>query len=399
MNAWLTVIGVGLASRRPLSDVAESAIVRSDYIAGANRLLSQLDIDEARQRPWPTPFNDGVDRIVARRGEPTVVLASGDPMHFGIGATLAQSVPPAEMLVLPAPSAFSLAAARMGWPLQDVTCRSAHGRDAANLLAALYPGARLLLLTSDGETPAAVNKLLVEAGFAESRVTVLENLGGTDEGRHDMTAAAPAKSYAPLNIMAIECVGSGSGQMPHTPGLPDDAFEHDGQLTKRDVRTLTIMALAPLPGQHLWDVGAGSGSIAIEWMRHVPGTTAAAYEYDERRIAMIESNRRRLGTPGLAIVPGKVPDSLTNQRAPDAVFHGGAVSSDAVFAVCWTSLKHGGRFVSNAVTLEGEAALVRRQRRFGGDLVRLGFSHVEPVGEFRGMRPAMSVMQWRVRKT
>lgn len=400
MKPWLTVVGVGLNGLDGMASQARSSIAAAELVAGSERLLDAVGVEPDRRFVWPTPFEKGLAHVAGLRGRPVAVLATGDPMHFGVGASLAERVPAAELTVFPAPSAFSLAAARLGWPLQDVVCLSAHGRSPEALHDALRPAARLLVLTRDGDAPREIMRLLVARGYGASRVSVLENLGGPDEKRIDLVAReVNATTFAALNTLAIECIPDVDlPPLPNVPGLPDSAFAHDGQLTKREVRAVTLAGLAPLPGQRLWDVGAGCGSVAIEWMRCVPRGAAVAFERNPERIGMIRRNAASLGAPALAIVEGDLPTSMVDQPAPDAVFHGGAIADDAVFDTCWAVLRPGGRFVANAVTLEGEAALARRHVTFGGELVRLDVAHNVAVGSFRAMKPAMAVTQWRVVK-
>lgn len=400
MKSWLTIIGMGLDGAAGLGPAAREALQAAEIVAGSTRLLDAAGIDDERRYVWPTPFAEGLAHVAGQRGRRVAVVATGDPMHFGVGASLTQLIPAEEITVLPAPSAFSLAAARLGWALQDVTCLSLHGRPLETLHAALQPGARLLVLTSGGAAPSEIMSLLLQAGFGPSRVSVLENLGGADEARHDLIVEGHSfDSYADLNTLAIDCIAEADVQyLPPLPGLPDGAFLHDGQLTKREVRAATLAALVPTPRQRLWDVGAGCGSVAIEWLRAAPLSEAVAFERNGERLAMIEQNALRLGVPQLPVVAGEVPEIFAGQAAPDAVFLGGAVSDDDVFAACWQALKSGGRQVANAVTLEGEAALARRHREFGGELLRMDVSRVVGVGRFRGMQPGMAVMQWRAVK-
>ena len=400
MTPWLTVIGVGLEGAADLNQTARRSLAEAQVVAGSERLLDAVEVPAGKRYPWPSPFSQGISHILSLRGSAVVVLASGDPMHFGVGATLAEHVPVAEMTVLPAPSALSLAAARMGWPLQDVICISLHGRPLETLYPALHGGARILILTRDGDAPSEIMSLLMQAGYGSSQVSILENLGGRDEMRHDLVAEEHSfDGYAPLNVMAVHCVADPDVQyLPPLPGLPDGAFMHDGQLTKREVRAVTLAALAPTPGQRLWDVGAGCGSVAIEWLRAAPRSQVVAFERNGERARFIEQNALRLGVPQLAIVDGILPDSLNGQAPPDAVFHGGALADDEVFAACWTALTSGGRLVANAVTLEGETALAQRHREYGGELVRIAVAKAVAVGAFRGMQPGMAVMQWRAVK-
>lgn len=400
MKPWLTIIGVGLDGSDGLGASAREALNTADVVAGSERLLQDCGVAVDKRYVWPSPLAHGLAHIAGLRGRPVVVLATGDPMHFGVGVSLADLVATEETTVIPSSSAFSLAAARVGWPLQDVQCLSVHGRPLETLHRALLPGARLLILTSDGDAPSRIMSLLMQCGYGRSRVSILENMGGADEARHDLLAEEQSfDSYASLNTMAVECVADEDVQaLPLVPGLPDGAFLHDGQLTKREVRAATIAALAPIPGQRLWDVGAGCGSVAIEWLRCAPGSQAVAFERDDDRIVMIENNALRLGVPRLSVVTGELPETLSGQAAPDAVFHGGAVADDDVFSACWQAMASGGRLVANAVTLEGEAALARRHREHGGELVRIEVSRAVSVGRYRGMQPGMAVMQWRAVK-
>jgi precorrin-6Y C5,15-methyltransferase (decarboxylating) len=330
---------------------------------------------------------------LALRGEPVCVLASGDPMFFGVGASLARKLPNDEMLILPAPSSCSLAAARMAWPLQDVVTLSVVARPIAALNAQLFSGVRLLVLSNDSKSPAAIATLLRERGFGASRLTVLEHLGGAAERRIEGVANDWNNPViADLNLIAIECIAE-----PNTPrlsrlaGLPDSAFQHDGQLTKRDVRAITLARLAPVPGELLWDVGAGSGSIGIEWMRAHPSCRALAVEADEGRQLLIEHNRDALGVPGLQLIRGSAPQALIGLERPDAIFIGGGVTREGVLDTCWAELKPGGRLIANAVTLQSEVTLMAWRERHGGELTRIHVAQAQPLGEFDTWRQALPI--------
>lgn len=399
MAPWLTVVGIGEDGYGGLGKAARRALRDARLIVGGTRHLALLPrcIDAERQ-PWPTPFS--LEPVLARRGQPVCILASGDPMLYGVGASLAQRLEASELHILPAPSSPSLAAARLGWALQDCMVLSLVGRPLAVLQPHIQPGARLLILSQDGQSPAAVAALLTARGFGPSRLQVLEHLGGDDERRLDGQAAAwSIPTVAALNLIAVECRAMADApRLPLTPGLPDHAYRHDGQLTKRDVRAVTLARLAPSPGELLWDVGAGCGSIGIEWMRSHPACRALAVEADPGRQALIEHNRDALGVPGLALVAGHAPDALAGLATPDAIFIGGGVTMPGVLEQCWERLKPGGRLVANAVTLQSEARLVDWRARHGGDLVRLAMAHAQPLGGFDTWRQALPVTLLEARK-
>lgn len=399
MTAWLSIVGIGEDGYVGLGKAARRALLAATEVFGGERQLALLPhCLKARRVAWPSPFD--LAPLLERRGTPTCVLASGDPMFFGIGATLARQLPVGEMQVLPAPSSVSLAAARLGWPLQEVELLSLVGRPLAAINARLHAGRRLLLLSNDGGSPAAVAALLRERGFAPSRLSVLEHLGGERERRIDGIAADwSLQEAAALNVIAIDCVaGEDARRLPLTPGLPDDAYRHDGQLTKRDVRAVTLARLAPEPGELLWDVGAGCGSIGIEWMRAHPSCRAIAIEADDGRQQHIAHNRDALGVPGLQLVAGHAPEALEGLEAPDAIFIGGGVTIPGMLETCWANLKSGGRLLANAVTLQSEAALVSWRERHGGELVRLQVSQAQALGSFDTWRAALPITLLALRK-
>ncbi|MGV2293038.1 precorrin-6y C5,15-methyltransferase (decarboxylating) subunit CbiE [Trinickia sp. YCB016] len=399
MPAWLTVVGMGDDGFAGLGRAARRALVEASVVFGGERHLAMLPARlAARREAWPRPFD--IARVLEHRHAPVCVLASGDPMLFGVGATLARQLPASEMRVLPAPSSLSLAAARLGWPLQDVATISLVGRPLTALNAQLRHGARLFVLTADGETPGAIAELAAARGFGPSRMVVLEHLGGeqeritearADEWR-DRCTQAGAERIAALNLVALECrAATGALNLPLTPGLPDDAYLHDGQLTKRDIRAITLARLAPRPDELLWDVGAGCGSIGIEWMRSHPSCRAVAIEANAERQRFIEHNRDALGVPALQLVAGRAPEALDGLPAPDAIFIGGGVTVPGVLDLCWRRLASGGRLVANAVTLQSEAVLVQWREQHGGTLTRLAVAEAQPLGGFDTWRPALPI--------
>jgi precorrin-6Y C5,15-methyltransferase (decarboxylating) len=399
MKPWLTLVGIGEDGYPGLGKAARRALLAATRIVGAPRQLALLPPCISGEREsWPSPFD--LEPLLARRGEAVCVLASGDPMFYGVGASLARQVPADELLVLPAPSSVSLAAARLGWPLQEVEVVSLVGRPLATLHGKLYPGVRLLVLSADGDTPAQVAEALCARGFGASHLTLLEHLGGPHERRVDGLAASWNLPHgADLNLLAVECLAdAGTSLLPPTCGLPDDAYRHDGQLTKRDVRAVTLARLAPLPGELLWDVGAGCGSIGIEWMRAHPACRAIAIEANDGRQAHIRHNRDALGVPGLQLVAGHAPEALTGLPAPDAIFIGGGVTVPGVLDDCWAALKPGGRLLANAVTIQSEAALVAFREQHGGELLRLTVAQAQPLGGFDTWRAALPITLLAVRK-
>ncbi|WP_373504959.1 precorrin-6y C5,15-methyltransferase (decarboxylating) subunit CbiE [Aestuariivirga sp.] len=400
MMKWLTIAGIGEDGWKGLSASARHAIAEADALVGSERTLAMLPTHKAEVHEWPQPFAAVIDQLKPLKGRKTVILATGDPMNYGVARKLMEFIPFAEMTVIPNLSAFSLAASRVGWSLPDCDTLTLHGRPAAGIEPFIQPGVRLLVLTEDETTIAEVARRLVARGFGNSTMTVLENMGGDRERISSFTArSVPAIAFSPLNTLAIQCVASADAIiLSRLAGLPDDAYEHDGQLTKREVRAATLAALAPSPDKLLWDVGAGCGSIAIEWMRSSRGCEAIAFEHDVERLAMIATNADRLGTPRLKIIRGKAPDSLAGQPAPDAVFIGGGLGIPGVFETSWDRLKPGGTMVVNVVTIEGELHLYDLHEKNGGDLVRMEVSHLTHVGRLRALKPRMAVTQWRTRK-
>ena len=401
MHKWLSVVGIGEDGLSGLSAIARCLLDRSKIIVGGARHLAMLPADDTREQLlWTSPLQATIDEIVRRRGESICVLASGDPMCHGIGVTLSRQIPISEMTIIPAASAFSLICARLGWALADVETFSLTNRPIASIALSLYPGARLLVLSADRHTPDLVAKMLTHRGFGCSLMTVFERMGGNSERRIEGVAAAWNESdLADLNAIAIEVVADRKTMIfPRTAGLPDAAYLHDGQLTKREIRAITLSTLAPVPGELLWDVGAGCGSIAIEWMRSHRGCRAIAIERHPTRLQYIAENASNLGVPELKIVDGEAPAALANLPQPDAIFIGGGVTAEAVLETCWNALGEGGRLVVNAVTIESELTVLQWHSLHGGELIRIGIQRVGAIGSFQGWKPLAPVTQWAVVK-
>jgi precorrin-6Y C5,15-methyltransferase (decarboxylating) len=397
---WLTIIGIGDDGIEGLGDASRALVRHAQTLVAPDRVVNASDYPDAEVRLWSEGFDKTLSLIRERRDTPVVLLATGDPMHYGIGATLARHFGADEMQVIPAVSAFSLAAARLGWALQDVDCITLHGRPVEKLTLSLAPGRRILAYTSNAETVREAAELLAATGYGASRLSVLEHMGGAEERRADITVEQ-AKRFrgSDFNTLAIECVADGSQDFRSTvPGLPDDAFRHDGQMTKREVRAASLAALGPYPGAVLWDVGAGCGSIAIEWLRAARGAKAIAIEDNKARRAMMADNATVLGVPELDIIEGRAPAALAGLVAPDAVFIGGGVSEAGVFEACFEALKPGGRLVANAVTVEGEARLIALAQAHDGKLSRIAVSRAEPVGRFLAFKPLMPVTMLEMTK-
>lgn len=393
----MSIVGIGEDGLAGLSPVARAAIGEAEIVFGGARHLALAGAAvRGEARAWPSPFEAGIDEVLALRGRRICVLASGDPFLYGVGAVLARHVPAGEIAAIPAPSSFSLAAARLGWALGEVGCLTVHGRSLDLMRAHLHPGRRLLVLTSDGAGPGEIARLLVEAGFGGSTLHVLEALGGPRERvRTGLAEAFALRDVDPLNLVAIEVVaGEGARLIARAPGLPDEMFENDGQLTKREIRTVTLSALSPRRGELLWDIGAGAGSVGIEWMLADPSLRAIGIEENPERAARARRNACALGVPGLMVVEGRAPDALAGLPVPDAVFVGGGAGDAGVLDAAIAALRPGGRLVVNGVTLETEALLIAHHAASGGELVRLSVARAVPVGGLTGWRPAMPVTQW-----
>ena len=397
---WLSLIGIGEDGAEALSPAARTLLVQAQLIVGGARHLALAGPLAAKTMTWPSPMAAAIPEILARRGSPVCVLASGDPFFYGAGSLLSAHVRPEEMQCLPAPSAFSLAAARLNWSLQECCLVSLHGREFERIIPALQPHAKILCLSWDETTPPRLAKLLCEKGLGPSRIIVMEAMGGPRERLRESTAQAfGVEGIDPLNLVAIEIAATAQSQiLPVASGLADSWFETDGQLTKWEVRAVALSSLAPRRGELLWDVGAGSGSIAIEWLLCHPANRAIAIESRADRASRITRNALSLGVPQLEIITGKAPEAFANLPQPQAIFVGGGGGDTKLLDSAYAALPSGGRLVVNAVTIETEAELISRFKALGGGLLRIEIAHADPLGSFHGWRPALPVTQWSVKK-
>jgi precorrin-6Y C5,15-methyltransferase (decarboxylating) len=392
---WLWILGWGESGTDGLAPASRSALDAAEIVFGARRHLRRLPPLDAEVREWPVPFADGIPLLLAERGRRVVMLVSGDPFWFGAGTTLARHLDPEDWRALPSPSTFSLAASRLGWALDGCTCLGLHARPLTRIRPHLHRGRRLLVLLRDGNAVAELAGLLVRFGFGASRLHLLEALGGADERIRTLQAdAALPDAIAHPVALGLDVAGDGPA-LPLTPGLPDALFEHDGQITRQAVRAMTLAALAPRPGERLWDIGTASGSIAIEWLLAHPDNRAQAFERSGERAARARRNAVALGVDWLEVVEGAAPAVLADQPLPDAVFVGGGLSA-SLLECLWQRLPAGVRIVANAVTLESEALLGQWQRKAGGDLLRLELSSVAAIGSRRGWKAGYPIVQWRV---
>lgn len=402
MTSVITVVGIGADGWDGLPPTSRAALLGAEVVVGGRRHLAMLPPVEAVLESLPVPLRAGLPRLLEKYdGRRLVVLSSGDPLLSGIGTTLASVVGEDRVEVLPAVSSVSLARARMGWSAESVDVVTVVGRDPTVVRRHLTPGRRVVVLSSDGSTPSVLADLLVEAGYGESRMTVLSDLGSDAERRCGLPASQwRGREAPPLNVVCVECRRDRHDLplLAAVPGLPDEAYEHDGQLTKRDLRAAALSRLAPVPGHVLWDVGAGAGSVGIEWMLADPRCRAVAVEANADRAARITRNAGRLGVPTLDVRHARAPEGLGELPPPDAVFVGGGASRAGMLDACWGALPPGGRMVVHAVTLETEGRLVEMFHRHGGELTRLSVEHAEPIGTFTGWSPARPVVQWAATK-
>ncbi len=399
-SPWLSIIGIGEDGLGGLSKAARELLAGADLIVGGRRHLA-LAVSLGRPTlEWEIPFAASIPKLLTHRGKRVVVLCSGDPFWYGAGAVLAEAVPASETTVIPAPSTFTWAAARLRWRLEGTVTLGLHARPIELLRPHLINGARLLVLLRDGTVPAGIATYLNAIGFGASQLTVLEALGGPNERIRTTTAAGFSITDIQSPVMlAIEAVADPDAiVIPRVAGLPDDLFKHDGQLTKREIRAITMSTLAPRGGELLWDVGAGSGAIGIEWLLAHPANRAIGIEPRQDRLANAQDNARSLGVPHFDLRLGAAPSALDGLPAPDAIFVGGGASREGVLEAAWRALPAAGRLVVNSVTLETEAKLIEWQARHGGVLLRLSVERGGPVGGLTGWRAAMPVVQWSVIK-
>lgn len=396
---WLAIIGIGEDGLSGLSSIARSLIDTAEILVGGDRHLDMLPADVRSRLVWAFPIESTIQQIISCRGKSVCVLASGDPLWFGIGTTLLKKIPMEEIVIIPSPSTFSLICARLGWSLNEVETLSLCGRPASLLHTYIYPNAKLLILSSGEKTPEVVANILCDRNFSNSKITVLEHLDGEKERITSNIASQYQHfpEFANLNAIAVECISNPDAKiLSRIVGLSDDVYHHDGQLTKCEVRAITLSALAPNAGELLWDVGAGCGSIAIEWMRSHPRCQAIAIE--KSRTHFISENAIALGTPNLKIIEGKAPEILQGLPTPDAIFIGGGATVPYLFETCWENLRSHGRLVANIVTLEGEQKLFQWQQKYGGTLTQISISRAEAIGAFLGWKPMRPVTQWQVIK-
>ena len=399
-KSWLDVIGIGEDGVDGLSPVARAVLEQAEIIVGGDRHHQLAANVKAKRIKWPSPFDALINEMKSHRGQRLVVLVTGDPLWYSVGARILKAIPVDEVTFHPQLSAFQWASARMGWSLADCEKVTVHGRADSQILPHLALGVRMLVLTQNADTPATLARMLTERGFGQSRLTVLAALGGIREQRFDGIAAEWDQTVPDFHTMAIDCVSDlKSTWYPRTGGLPDSAFVSDGQITKQDVRAATLAKLAPYPDAVLWDIGAGCGSVSVEWMRASRSALSVAVEHKAERVAMIRQNMVKLGVEKMVIVEGRAPEALNALPQPDSVFIGGGLTTEGLFDSAWSALRPGGRLVANVVTLESEGRLFDLHAEHGGELVRLAVQKAETVGPYRGWCAAMPVTQWCVIKS
>lgn len=391
---WLHIIGIGEDGMDGLTADARALVESAEVIIGGDRHHKLSPNVTAERLKWPSPFDAMINEIKRHKGRRLVILVTGDPLWYSVGARILRAIPADEITFHPQLSAFQWASTRMGWSLADTETLTIHGRPAEQVIPYLAPCARLLLLTKNEGTPADIARILTSQGYGASQLTVLGALGGPNESRIDGTAADWEAEAPAFHLLAVEVLADDDATLiPRGPGLPDDAFAHDGKMTKQEVRAATLAKLWPRRKAMLWDIGSGCGSVAIEWMRAARDAEAIGLEPNAKRRALAQENALKLGAPRLKLIDAKAPEGLADLPTPDAIFIGGGLSP-AVIAASIAALHRHGRLVANAVTLESEAILIAAQAEHGGELTRIAISRAEPVGPFRGWRPLMTVTQW-----
>ncbi|SLN29497.1 precorrin-6y C5,15-methyltransferase (decarboxylating) subunit CbiE [Pseudooctadecabacter jejudonensis] len=395
---WLHIVGIGEDGMDGLTPATRTIVEAAEVIVGGDRHHTLSSNPNAERIAWPSPFDAMINTLESLKDRRVVVLVTGDPLWFSVGARIGRAIPADQIVYHPQLSAFQLASARMGWSLADCETLTVHGRPVEQMIAFIQPDQRLIVLTTGAETPGQIATFLTDRGFGGSSMTVLAAMGGAREERFDGTAADWSHDVPAFNTLCIECVAApDAALLPRVPGLADDLFQSDGTMTKREVRAATVAKLMPMRGALLWDIGTGCGSVAIEWMRAARYARAIGIEPRTDRRAMAAENALALGAPKLELIDGKVPQALENLEPPDAVFIGGGLSPETFEAV-WAAVRPLGRVVANAVTLESEAQLIALHKLHGGDLVRLQTHRADPVGAFTGWRPSMPVTQWSLIK-
>lgn len=391
---WLHIVGIGEDGLDGLTPATRAILDAAEVVVGAERHHGLTEQITAQRIAWPSPFSTLLETLKSLRGRRVVILATGDPLWFSVGARIGRELLPEEIVYHPQVSAFQLAAARMGWSMADLETLTVHGRPVEQMIAFIQPHARLLILTTGAQTPNQIASFLTERGFGQSRMTVLAHMGGADEARFDGIAARWSHDVPAFNTLAVECIAApDAALLPRVPGLADELFQHDGTMTKREVRAITLAKLMPMRGALLWDIGTGCGSVAVEWMRAARYARAIGIEPRADRRTMAAANALALGVPRLSLVEGTVPGALEGLDAPDAIFIGGGLSTATVEAA-QEALKPLGRLVANAVTLDSQALLIELHEKYGGDLVQIGVSRATAIGPRKGWRPAMPVTQW-----
>ncbi|NIZ59689.1 cobalamin biosynthesis bifunctional protein CbiET [Sedimentitalea sp. CY04] len=391
-DPWLSIIGLGEDGLSGLSDASRSALDKADLIFGGPRHLDLVNAGD-RGQPWPVPFS--IDPVLQSRGKQVSVLASGDPFWHGAGGSLASHLQPGEWASYPVPSTFALVANHMAWRIEDTLCLGLHAAPFERLLPILAPNTQLICTLRDGAAPAELAAWLTQQGFGETQMAVMELLGGPNQRVRSARADAFDLSDVQAPV-AVALAAMGNPGLPRASGLPDDVFHHDGQITKRPIRALTLSALAPRPGQLLWDIGGGSGSISVEWCLAAPGARALIFEQRTQRSENINRNAAKFGlTHRMSLVIGQAPQSLETQELPATVFIGGG-ASQALLDQLWQILPPGTRIIANGVTLETETLLMTAHAQHGGHLMKAEIAEAGPLGSMRGWERARPVLQWSV---